>query len=224
MLSVKEAETLLLLGNRGPLTGYDFHSKLKEDGSGEKADTNIMSDPYWLKVRKKLLSYKFIVDFPEEGRRKQYMVGEDGFDYLIRNHIDEIQCIDVFAEYCGDHFPLVFGFWGELKSLGLDVYVKKNLKRIVGEIYLDIIKELALGERRSFSHNEFIESLYARLYLPELFIQEDEVPELIPFNLIREFRGERLEVFEFITEWIVDQEKSLYQKIKRLDQFKQSLP
>ena len=224
MLSVKEAETLLLLGNRGPLTGYDFHSKLKEDGSGEKADTNIMSDPYWLKVRKKLLSYNFIVDFPEEGRRKPYRVGEDGFDYLIRNHIDEIQCFDVFAEYCGDHFPLVFGFWGELKSLGLDVYVKKNLKRIVGEIYLDIIKELALGERRSFSHNEFIESLYARLYLPELFIQEDEVPELIPFNLIREFRGERLEVFEFITEWIVDQEKSLYQKIKRLDQFKQSLP
>jgi len=205
------------------LTGYDFHSKLKEDGSGEKADTNIMSDPYWLKVRKKLLDYNFIVDFPEKGRRKPYRVGEDGFDYLIRNHLDEIQCFDVFAEYCGDHFPLVFGFWGELKSLGLDVYVKINLKRIVDEIYLDIIKELASGERRRFSHNEFIESLYVRLYVPELFINEDEVSELSYFNLIREFRDERPEVFEFITEWIVDQEKSLYQKIKRLDQVNQSL-
>jgi len=53
-----------------------------------------------------------ITNFPEEGRRKLYILGEDGFDYLIRTHFDKIIDFKTFSKYCNEYFSLVF-FYGE---------------------------------------------------------------------------------------------------------------
>ena len=221
-LSAVELETLLLFANRGPLTGYDLHSKLKDDGSGMKASTNIMSDPYWLQVRKKLLDLNFIVEFPEKGRRKPYIVGEDGFDYLIQNHLDSIHDFDVFAKYCCGYFPMVFGYWNELKEFGLDSYIISNLGRVVGEVYLDVLRDFALGRRRKFSHREFVEALYVRLYVPELFTDVEGLG-LVP-EVLYEFRDGRSEIVSFVRQWLVMQKKDLKDILSRLDQVEHTLP
>ena len=165
----------------------------------------------------------FLVPYPEEGRRKPYRIGEDGFDYLIRKHIEEIYRLDVFAEYCCDYFPLVFGYWDELKENGLDDYVKNNLSQVVDELYVDVFRDLALGWRRRFSHTEFIEALYVRLYLPEAF-WGDERLSLIPFEDIVLFRGERADVLGFIHGWLDDQIEQEGYRLRKLGRVKQSLP
>ncbi len=200
-LSKIESETLLLLANRGPLSGYDLHSKKKENRSGEDADTNIMSDVYWLKVKKKLVKNKMIKEFPEEGRRKPYMLAEDGFDYILRTHIDEICDFEIFAKYYGEYFPLVFGYWGDLKEHGLDDYVVGNLKSMIKEVYVDVDRELELGWRIRYTHQEFIENLYTRIYVPEIFHFTDDVPEDIPVDEIRKFRKSKFDLMNFIQGW-----------------------
>ena len=215
-LSTIELDTLLLLANLGPLTGYDLHSKKKGDGSGGKADTNIMSDVYWLQVRKKLLDYNLIEEVKEKGRKKPYKVSVDGFDYLIQNYIDEIHNFDDFVEYCRDYFPLVFGYWRELERLGLDEYVRTSLTSMINEIYLDVIRELALGLRKRFTHKEFIEALYIRLYLPELFYGETGNGS-VQYQTIQEFRENQREILEFIKQWINEKRIRLESEIKKLD-------
>jgi len=125
-------------------------------------------------------------------------------------------CARAFVEYCGDYFPLVFGYWGELGRLGLDEYVKARLKSIIDDIYVDVIRELKLGMRRRFSHQEFIEALYIRLYLPELFYDEAE-ERPVQYRTIQEFRDNNRDILEFIKQWKTEKRKRLEYEIKKLD-------
>jgi hypothetical protein len=216
-LSKIESETLVLLANRGPLTGYDLHSKKKENRSGEDADTNIMSDVYWLKVKKKLVKCNVIMEYPEKGRRKPYILTEDGFDYILQNHIDDIRDFDTFAEHYRDYFPLVFGNWEDLNEHGLSDYVAENLKTIIKVVYVDVIRELVLGWRTMYTHQEFIEDLFARIYVPELFHFTDEVPADLPLNEIRKFRKSKPDLMIFIQRWKNNEMKKAYKIIDRLE-------
>ena len=216
-LSKIESETLVLLANRGPLSGYDLHSKKKKNGSGEDADTNIMSDVYWLKVKKKLVLYNMIKEYPEKGRRKPYVLAEDGFDYILRLHIDDVYDFDTFSEYCSEYFPLVFGYWEDLKEHGLLDYVVGNLKSMIKVVYVDVVREFELGWRNRFTHIEFIENLYTRIYVPELFHFTEEVPKDIPLSEIRKFRKDKKEILKFIQKWKTREKKKAYQLIKRLE-------
>ncbi len=222
-LSKLELETLLLLADRGPLTGYDLHSKKSEDGSGEDADTNIMSDVYWLKVRKKLIENNLIMDFPEEGRRKPYIIGEDGFDYLIRTHIDKIYDFDNFTKYCKEYFPLVLGYWEELKDRGFDDYVKGSLRRMIEGIYVDVVRELVRRKRETYTHQEFIEDLYARIYIPEMFLDADEAADNIPIYKIHQFRNSKPEIMNFILEWITEEKNKSIQRIMKLEKVEKNI-
>jgi hypothetical protein len=216
-LSKIESETLLLLANRGPLTGYDLHSKKNENRSGENADTNIMSDVYWLKVKKKLVKHHMIKEYPEKGRRKPYILTEDGFDYILRIHIDDISDFDTFADYCRDFFPLVFGYWDDLKEHGLCEYVAGNLKTIIRVVYVDVVRELVLGWRTKYTHQEFIEDLYTRIYVPELYHFEDDTPDAVPFNEIRIFRKSKLDLMNFIQRWKTREKNKANNRIERLE-------
>jgi hypothetical protein len=222
-LSKIELETLLLLANRGPLTGYDMHSKKRSDGSGKKADTNIMSEPYWIKLRRKLVKLKMIEKFPEEGRRKPYIIGENAFDYLIQDHMDKIYDFENFVKCCEDYFSLVFGFWSDLKAYGLADYVKNSLSGMIYEIYFDIKRDLVLGKRKTYSHEEFIRDLYARIYIPDLFSEPDEIEKNVPFKKIKEFRKKISAIKSFVQERVDVEENEENQKIRRLKRVRMSL-
>lgn len=69
MLGDMQIKTLVTLGEKGKLTGYDM---TKKKVHGVLAETVIMSDPYWLKIKKELLDSWLIQEIKEEGRRKPY--------------------------------------------------------------------------------------------------------------------------------------------------------
>ncbi|MFC1804060.1 hypothetical protein ACFL0D_08890 [Thermoproteota archaeon] len=217
-LSELERKTLILLANHGPLTGYDLSSKKDTDRTGKKASTNIMSDVHWLKIRKKLVKNKLIKEFPEEGRRKPYILDEDGFDIVLRECINKVDDFEIYALYYTEYFPLVLSYWNELKNNRLDSFVKRMLTDVVDEIYLDVVKELVLGKRNRYSHKEFIEDLYVRIYLPEMFIDGDNVPDNIPIYRIRQFRNGTPQIKNFINEWISEEKNNTYKHIQKLEQ------
>ncbi len=216
-LSKIESDTLVLLANHGPLSGYDLHSKKKENGSGEKADTNIMSDVYWLKVKKKMENNKLIKEYPEEGRRKPYKLAEDGFDYILQTHFDEIHDFNIFAENYREYFPLVLGCWEDLKDYGLDDYVVGNLVGMIKGIYVNVFREIMLGWRQRFTHQEFIENLYIRIYVPELFHHTDKIANDIPLTDIRKFRKDNDDIWNFIQRWKTSEIKKTNKIVKRLE-------
>ena len=151
-----------------------------------------------------------------------YLVTEDGFDYLIRTQVERIHDFNTFAEHCTSHFPLVFGYWEELKKHGLDSYVKDNLESFVEEIYFDVFRDLSLGRLSRYSHLEFIEDMYVRLYLPEMF-KTDEGLELIPFREILEFRRSKQDIMNLIRGWITEEKNSSLKRLKRLEQVENNL-
>jgi len=158
-----------------------------------------------------------IKDFPEEGRRKPYILGEDGFDYLIRTHFDEIIDFKTFSKYCNEYFSHVFGYWEELEDCELDIYVINSLRGIINKIYVDVVRELIIGERERYSHQEFVNDLYTRLYLPEMFFDADEISDNI-INKILIFRDNKPEILKFLQEWIVEEKSKYYKRIERLEE------
>ena len=168
-LSKIELKTLIILANYGPLSGYDLHSKKSKGGTGA-AETVIMSDVHWLSVRKNLIESNLIVELERMGRRKPYKLSVDGFDLILRTHLSEINDIDTFALNYEEYFPLVFSLWGDLKKHGLDDYVKNGVAEIIQRIYVDLFSEFVLKVRGRYSHDEFIENISARIYLPDLYI------------------------------------------------------
>ena len=219
-LTDREHQTLLLFATQDPLTGYDLHSKKKEDGSGEAADSNIMSNAYWEEVKKKLLEYRLITEYPEEGRRKPYILGVNGFDYVIRTQLHMITDIENFVEAYQMYFPLVFGVWGKLREYGLVDYVWSNLAGYMEGIYLGLYEDFALGRRVRYYHQEFIEDLYTRIYLPELF--KDEL-EAVPLDRLVEFRRELPEVLGFVNGYLVDQKTELSERLEKVMLVEKSL-
>lgn len=216
-LSELEEKTLLLLANYGPLAGYDLHSKKRSDGSGEKAKTNIMSDVYWLEIRKKLDKMKLIRELPKDGRRKPYKLSEDGFDLVIRSHLDDIHDFDNFAKHHEEYFPLVLGHWKELKKSELDGYVKDNLKKSVKNVYFDVVKELMLKKRERYSHGEFIRDLSARIYIPEIFEDCEEIYDGVTIDKIIQFRDKVSEIKKFKEKWIGEEKVKSYKYIEGLE-------
>ena len=169
------------------------------------------------RVRKKLLQYNLITDFPEEGRRKPYILGEDGFDYIIQFHFDEIVDLQNFTKTCSKYFPLVYGYWEELQNCELDIYIKDSLRGIIKKIYVDIVRELIIGERERYSHQEFVNDLYTRLYLPEMFFDKDEISDNI-IDKILIFRDNKPEILKFLQEWIAEEKSKYYKRIERLEE------
>ena len=93
----------------------------------------------------------------------------------------------------------------------------KNLKTIIKVVYVDVVRELVLGWRTRYTHQEFIEDLYTRIYVPELFHFTDEVPADIPLNEIRKFRKDKTEVMNYIQRWKTSEVKKAYNIIERLE-------
>jgi hypothetical protein len=217
-----ELRALLLFANYGPLSGYDIHSKKKEDKSGKDADTNIMSDAYWVTVRKNLLDLQLITECPEEGRRKPFILGVDGFDYLVRTQLQKITHFDTFVEVYKMYFPLVFGYWDMLRDAGLVDYVMVNLGRNVEEIYLGLFEDFVRGRILRYSHQEFIEDLYARIYLPELFWSTGELDKVLVSRLF-EFRRAEPVIFDFLKAYLVKRKKDLIEKLETIERVEKTL-
>ena len=144
------------------------------------------------------------------------MLAENGFDYILRLHIDEVCDFDTFAVHYREYFPLVFGYWDDLKGHGLVDYVVGNLRSMIKAVYVDVNRERVLGWRTRYSHQEFVEDLYTRIYVPELFHFGDDVLEDIPVNEIRVFRKGKDDLMNFILEWSTNKEKKAYRIIERL--------
>ena len=198
MLTGLEKKTLLLLATSEPLTGYDIHSKKKGGGSNEPAETVIMSNAHWEKVKKKLIQLRFIEKLPQEGRRIPYKLSEDGFDHIIRLYINDILEFDKFATKCSEYFPLVFGYWELLKKHNLEEHVKRVLNRGVKHIYLRVIDELYRGIRMRYSHEEFINDLSMLIYGPFIYDYTiEEIKREIPIEGIKHFLNENSEVKNF---------------------------
>jgi hypothetical protein len=222
-LTELEEQTLVLMANKGPLTGYDLHSKKRGDGSGEDAETNIMSDPYWIKLHKRLLAMKLIEKYPEKGRRKPYHLSEDGFDLVLRIYLERVTDFDSFAHHYEDYFPLVLGYWEKLKKDGLSDYVEKSLGEMIGEIYLVVTREFILGMRDRYSHKEFVDDLTTRIYLPEIFYEQLEGPESIPNDKIINFRNSNPGIMDFTKKWINDEIKNTKKYAAKLVELKTKL-
>ena len=221
-LSKIEEKTLLLLANYGPLAGYDLHSKKRDDGSGKYSDTVIMSDVHWLDVRKKLSKLKLIRELPQNGRRKPYKLSEDGFDLILRSRLYTIKDFDSFASNYKEYFPLVFGLWEELKKHELDEYVKDTLSGIIERIYVDVFRELRLAKRERYYHDEFIKDISTGIYIPDLYIgDEDDVDEKI-VQKINSFSDSAPSVKEFIEERIKEKNIKIKQILVRIRQVKEN--
>ena len=221
-LSEIEARTLIILAEYGPLAGYDLHSKKRGDRSGEYADTVIMSDVHWLAVRKKLLKLKLIKELKKEGRRQPYKLREDGFDLILRSQLAEINDFDNFASNYTEYFPMVFGLWGELKKHELDEYVKKSLAGIIDRIYADVFRELKLKVRERYSHDEFIKDISTRVYVPDLYIDDEDEFCVQILSKLNFFSDSVSIVKEFIEGRISEEESKLNQKLDRIKQVKKN--
>jgi len=221
-LSEIEFKTLTLLAYCGPLTGYDLHSKKKGDGTGVNASTVIMSDVHWLTVRKKLLKYGLIEELENEGRRKPYRLSEDGFDLILRSRIADIDDFEKFASNYKGYFPLVFGLWEKLKRYELDEYVKDSIVDIIERIYIDIIRELKLETRERYSHEEFVEDISARIYIPDLYVYDVTEFNVQILSKINSFSNAIPIVKAFIEKRISEESNKIEQKLDRIKHVKKN--
>ena len=105
-----------------------------------------------------------------------------------------------------------------LKKRELNGYVKDNLKKSVKSIYFDVVKELMLKKRKRYSHGEYIRDLSARIYMPEMFEDCEEIYDGIPIDKIIQFRDKVSEIKKFIEKWIGEEKVKSYKYIERLKQ------
>lgn len=218
-LSNIEKKTLLLMANHGPLAGYDLHSKKKDDGSGKYAETVIMSDVYWLNLRKKLLKLKLIKELPKKGRKKPYKLSEDGFDLILRSQHDKIKDDDRFVKNYKEYFPLVLGYWSELKKYNLDEYIKDSLRKIINRIYLDVVRDLILEKRARYSHEDFVKDLSTNIYIPDLFADDYDNDIINKINALSE---EVSDINNFIKIRIKEEEIITQQNFNKINQVKKN--
>ena len=120
-------------------------------------------------------------------RIQPYYLTEDGFDIVLR-FVDEIMDFDSFVKNSREFFPLVFDYWDSLREHGLDEWVKKVLKGSVRRIDVQIWGELYLGDRSRYSHDEFINDLYLRIYGPWISSSPwEEIKNNFPVEQIQHF-------------------------------------
>jgi len=146
-LGPKEKLVIQRLGKEGPLTGFDLHhgGKPIKIGLNESRQPDI-SDPYWLKMRKKLLGIGLIQEvhdpaFDIRHKQKYYWLTGDGIVYacglgvkmrtmrkfmekLDKHTFDEeltamVQVVDAVNSEFGPDAML--GVWLGLKSKNLDI-------------------------------------------------------------------------------------------------------
>ena len=79
------------------------------------------------------------------------------------------------------------------------------------------MSELIIGERERYSHQEFVNDLYTRLYLPEMFFDKDEISDNI-IDKILIFRDNKPEILKFLQEWIAEEKSKYYKRIERLEE------
>jgi len=132
---------------------------------------------------------------PAGSRKSQpYFLKEDGFDVVLR-FLGFIDDFDLFARTSGSHFPLVFNYWDSLVGNGLREWVIGTIRRHVRKIDAVVMGQLVAGDRSRYSHDEFVNDLYSRIYGPWPVVGDwDAFVREVPIDRIRTFLRENPEV------------------------------
>ena len=141
-----------------------------------------------LAALKRLTEREGIEKGPTGSRRSQpYYLKEDGFDMVLR-YLEYIDDFDIFAKTSGGHFPLVFNYWDSLIENGLREWIIRTMREQVKKIDAIVMSQLIAGDRSRYSHDEFVNDLYNRIYGPwpvfgdwSAFVME------VPIDRIRAF-------------------------------------
>ncbi len=121
---------------------------------------------------------------------------ENGFDILIR-HIGDIANFDSFVTASKTHFPLIFNYWDSLGRHSLQNWVVNTLTKQMPVIDAAKWSQLIAGDRKRYSHEEFINDLYNRVYGPWFTIDDlDEFVGDVPIDRIRAFLKDNPEVLK----------------------------
>jgi hypothetical protein len=152
----------------------------------------------------------------------QEIFDEDIFDWILREHIEDINDFDYFTCKSSRLFPLVFGKWDKLKKYGLDSWVKKNLPRVVTYTQIQNIAELYVGNRLRYSHMEFIDDLSVYLYGPFPFIS-DKVRRNLPFVELLQFLMNSSDVLEFVVKQSKKYKKYFEGQIREIELYEKNI-
>lgn len=136
----------------------------------------------------RLLGRSLIEKGPKGSRGTQpYLLTEDGFDAIIR-YIDYVEDFEAFAKLSRGHFPLVFGYWDSLRRNRLTDWVRETLGGEVRRIDAAVFSQLYSGDRVRYSHEEFVNDLYGRVYGPwNLRGDSMEFSDVVPVERLRAF-------------------------------------
>jgi len=148
-----------------------------------------------LSVLERLMGKGYIERGPSGSRRSQpYYLKEDGFDVVLR-YLDHITDFDLFAKTSRRHFPLVFNYWDSLAENGLREWVVTTMREQVGKIDAVVMSQLIAGDRSRYSHDEFVNDLYNRIYGPWPIVGDwGAFVAEVPIDRIRAFLKGNLEV------------------------------
>lgn len=141
-----------------------------------------------LAALERLTDKRYIGRGPTGSRRSRpYFLMEDGFDVVLR-FLEYIDDFDLFAKASRSHFPLIFDYWDSLVENGLREWVIVTLKEQVKKIDAVVMSQLVAGDRGRYSHSEFVNDLYNRIYGPwtvfgdwSAFVKEVPVDSLKSF-------------------------------------------
>ena len=129
---------------------------------------NVGSNDGVLAALERLQDNRLIRKGPVGPRKSQpYLLTEDGFDYVLR-FISAITDIESFVRASVEYFPHVFKYWDSLGEHELHGWVLDTLRLHIPRIDTMIRGQLLMGERKRFTHDEFINLLYTRIYGPWL--------------------------------------------------------
>ena len=143
----------------------------------------------------RLLERGLIEKGPKGDRRTQpYLLTEDGFDVVIR-YIDYVDDFESFAKLSQGHFPLVFDYWESLRRNRLTDWVIETLRGEVRRLDAVVFSQLYSGDRVRYSHEEFVNDLYGRVYGPwHPRSDKMEFSDVVPVEKLRAFLVENPEV------------------------------
>lgn len=145
----------------------------------------------------RLVNRGLIEEGPAGARRaKPYLLTEDGFDIIIRNssYIDDF---DSFANLSRNHFPLVFGYWGGIISARLKEWVLETLRKQIRGVDAAVLSQLYAGYRSRYTHEEFVNDLYCRIYGPWPEASNwEEFSGNVPVERLRDFLYKNPEILK----------------------------